>query len=74
MNIKYRSFLGRISAETDLKIYYFGSPKVSKRWGLAPRPCLDLMNRECAKTLHLLYICGWCSCIAILGQNETLLF
>jgi len=32
-------FVGRISAETCLKINYFGSklPKITKRWGLCPQ-------------------------------------
>jgi len=32
---KFRRFLGRISAETNLKLDYFGSksPKIVKRWG-----------------------------------------
>jgi len=37
---KFGRFLGRISAETRLKMDYFGSksPKIAKRWGLCPRP------------------------------------
>jgi len=37
--IKFRRFLSRISAETCLKIDYFGSkfPKTAKRWGLRPQ-------------------------------------
>jgi len=40
---KFERFLGRISAETCLKMDYFGnkSPKIAKRWGLRPQtPCL----------------------------------
>jgi len=35
---KFRRFLGKISAETCLKMDYFDnkSPKIAKRWGLRP--------------------------------------
>jgi len=37
-NEQFGMFLGRISAETCLKMDYFGSksPKIAKRWGLHP--------------------------------------
>jgi len=41
---KFRRFLVRISAETCLKMDYFGSKflKVAKRWGFAPMPPTNL--------------------------------
>jgi len=60
---KFRRYLDRISAETCLNIG--GSPPESR---------LDLVNTECAKTLLQLNISGWCRCLAILEQKETLLF
>jgi len=41
---KFGRFLGRISAETCLKINYFGSkfPKIAKRW-LLPRHCSAIL-------------------------------
>jgi len=60
---KFRRFLGRISAETCLKMDKFGSksqklpsvgssapdPLVSGGWRLSPRFRLDSMTRECAR-------------------------
>jgi len=73
---KFRRFLGRISAETCLKMNYFGSisPKTPNAGSLLPDARLDSMNKECAKTLLPLNISDWCRCLAILEQNETLWF
>jgi len=48
--------------------------KVAKRWGSSPDPRLDSINREYANTILRLNISVWCRCLAILEQNETLLF
>jgi len=44
INNKFRSFLGRIAAETDLKMDYFGckSQKIAKCWGLRLQTPLPL--------------------------------
>jgi len=71
---KFRMFLFRISAETCLKMDYFAgkSPKSSIVGGSIPwSPFRFNDYRECAKTLLPLNIFGWCSCLAILWQNET---
>jgi len=73
---KFRRFLGRISAEICLKIGYFGSisPKSPSAGGSPPDSRLDLMNSDCAKFLLPLNISGWCRCLAILQQNESLYY
>jgi len=41
---KFRKFFGKISAETCLKMDYFGN-KSAKRWGLCPQiPCFRLLG------------------------------
>jgi len=50
------------------------SPKSLNAGDSPPDPHLDLMNRDCPKTLLPLNIFGWCRWLAILEQNETLLF
>jgi len=70
---KFLKFLGRFTAETCLKMDYFGSvsPKSPNAGAPPPDHRLDSMNRKCAKTLLLLNILSWCRCLEILGQNET---
>jgi len=75
---KFRRFLGRISVEACLKritLVVSISPKSPNAGGSPPDPRLESMNRESAKTLLPLNIsAGRRRCLAILEQNETLLF
>jgi len=52
---KFQSFFGRFSAETCLKIDYFGSVSQNRQTLGAPPPDhrLDSMNRKCTKILLL---------------------
>jgi len=73
---KFRWFLGRISAETCQKVDYFGSissklPKASG--GSLPDLRLDLMNRECAKTLLPLTFIVDADAIGNFGAKQNLI-
>jgi len=56
---KFRRLLGRISAETCLKMDYFCS-----KYQKSPSA------EGVCKTLIPLYISGWCRCLAILGKTK----
>jgi len=48
-------FLGRISAETCLKMDYFGSksPKIAKRWGRTPVQVKCLEKVQCVTPVKI---------------------
>jgi len=62
------------AADAHGSIRVLVSSKSPKAGVSPPDPRLDSMNRKCAKTLLPLNISGWCRCLEILEQNETLLF
>jgi len=55
---------------------YFGSKsqKIAKRWELRPQTPVQLKWLDNVQDSTLIEITGWCSCLAIWEQNETLYF
>jgi len=72
---KYRKFLGKISAESCLKMDYFGSKsqKSPKPLCIRWQPRLDLMTKECARPYTSIEHFWIIRCLAILGQTEIYL-
>jgi len=74
---KLRRFLDRITAETYLKMDYFGSKsqKITKRCS-DPRPPVQVMWLENVQTLFPLKVLvdTWCRCLAIWGAKRNLYF